>query len=120
MRQRIGAADYFLTLRGDGPPVLLLHGFPETHACWEPIAPRLEQSHRVVAVDLRGYGASTAPPGGPHGEGYTKREIAAELVELMGALGHGRFAVVVVTTAARGSPTGWRWTIPTASIASPL
>jgi haloacetate dehalogenase len=74
--------------------VLLLHGFPETHLCWAAVAPRLAGSFTVVAPDIRGYGASTAPAGGPHGEGYTKREMAAELVELMGALGHERFAVV--------------------------
>jgi haloacetate dehalogenase len=74
--------------------VLLLHGFPETHLCWHRVAPRLPLAHTVVAPDLRGYGASEAPPGGPHGEGYSKREMAAELVELMAALGHERFAVV--------------------------
>lgn len=77
-----------------GPPLLLLHGFPEPHACWHHIAPRLAAAHRVIAPDLRGYGASEAPPGGPRGEGYTKREIATELVELMANLGHERFAVV--------------------------
>jgi haloacetate dehalogenase len=90
----IGDASYFVTQGGDGPPVLLLHGFPETHACWHRVAPRLADTHRVVAPDLRGYGASEAPPGGPRGEGYTKREMAAELVELMTGLGHQRFAVV--------------------------
>src|SRR3712207_3304069 len=85
--RRIGDATYFVADRGSGPPRLLLHGFPES-------APRLAETHRVVAPDLRGYGASDAPPGGPHGEGYTKREMAADLVELMAALGHERFAVV--------------------------
>jgi haloacetate dehalogenase len=79
---------------GSGEPLLLLHGFPETHACWGRIAPGLSRSHRVVMPDLRGYGASEAPPGGPHGEGFTKREMAGELIELMGALGHAEFAVV--------------------------
>ncbi len=74
--------------------MLLLHGFPQTHACWHRVAPRLASSFTVVAPDLRGYGASSAPPGGPAGEGYTKREMAAELVELMAELGHDRFAVV--------------------------
>ena len=74
--------------------MLLLHGFPETHACWEDVAPRLAATHRVVAPDLRGYGDSEAPPGGPQGEGYTKREMAAELVLLMQGLGHERFAVI--------------------------
>ena len=72
--------------QGAGPPVLLLHGFPETHLCWREVAPRLAQSHTVVLADLKGYGASEAPPGGPLGEGYSKREMAAELIELMGEL----------------------------------
>ena len=90
----IGEAVYFVAQGGDGAALLLLHGFPETHACWHRIAPRLANTHRVIAPDLRGYGASEAPPGGPRGEGYTKREMAAELVELMSELGHERFAVV--------------------------
>lgn len=93
-RYPVGDARYFVSQSGTGPPLLLLHGFPETHACWHHIAPRLAAAHRVIAPDLRGYGGSEAPPGGPQGEGYTKREIAAELVELMANLGHERFAVV--------------------------
>lgn len=90
----VGEASYFVSQGGSGPPVLLLHGFPETHACWHRIAPALVDAYRVVVPDLRGYGASEAPPGGPRGEGYTKREMAAELVALMAELGHERFAVV--------------------------
>src|SRR5204863_5579490 len=93
-RHSIGKASYFVSSGGTGPPILLLHGFPETHACWHAIAPALARDHRVVVPDLRGYGASEAPPGGPRGEGYTKREMAAELVALMAELGHERFAVV--------------------------
>jgi haloacetate dehalogenase len=93
-RHRVGETRYLVSRGGAGSPVLLLHGFPETHACWHRIAPRLAERHSVVAPDLRGYGDSEAPPGGPRGEGYTKREMAAELVELMAALGHERFAVV--------------------------
>jgi haloacetate dehalogenase len=93
-RQVIGDADLHVVTAGDGPPVLLLHGFPETSHCWREVAPRLAESHAVVVPDLRGYGSSLAPAGGPHGEGYSKREMAAELIELMSALGHERFAVV--------------------------
>jgi haloacetate dehalogenase len=93
-RRAIGEADYFVAHGGAGPALLLLHGFPETHVCWERIAPALAGAHRVVAPDLRGYGASRAPAGGPRGEGYSKREMAGELVELMAALGHERFAIV--------------------------
>jgi haloacetate dehalogenase len=93
-RQVVGDADYYVASKGEGPPVLLLHGFPETHFCWRDVAPRLAGEHAVVAPDLRGYGASRAPAGGPRGEGFSKREMAAELVALMSALGHERFAVV--------------------------
>ena len=93
-RITVGATSYFVATGGDGPPLLLLHGFPETHLCWQRVAPALVAAHGIVAPDLKGYGASEAPAGGPNGEGYSKREMAAELVELMGALGHDRFAVV--------------------------
>jgi haloacetate dehalogenase len=93
-RRSVAAATYHVSLAGSGAPVLLLHGFPETHVCWHRIGPHLARTHRVVAADLRGYGASEAPAGGPLGEGYTKREMAAELVEIMRGLGHERFAVV--------------------------
>jgi haloacetate dehalogenase len=93
-RHVVGEASYFVARGGAGPPVLLLHGFPQTHLCWLRVAPELARSHSVVAPDLRGYGASRAPAGGPRGEGYSKREMAAELVELMTVFGHERFAVV--------------------------
>ncbi len=50
---------------GDGPPVLLLHGYPQTHAMWHAVAPRLAERYTVVCTDLRGYGDSGKPPGGP-------------------------------------------------------
>jgi haloacetate dehalogenase len=90
----IAESSYFVSRGGSGPPLLLLHGFPETHACWQRVAPELAREHEVIAPDLRGYGASEAPAGGPRGEGYTKREMASELVRLMAELGHERFAVV--------------------------
>jgi pimeloyl-ACP methyl ester carboxylesterase len=92
--RRVGDASYFVVERGSGPPVLLLHGFPETYRCWDRVVPRLAETYRVVTPDLRGYGASQAPSGGPDGEGYSKREMAAELVELMAGMGHERFVVV--------------------------
>jgi haloacetate dehalogenase len=93
-RAAIGDVDYLLGVAGHGDPVLLLHGFPETHYCWRSVIPMLAETHTVVACDLRGYGASRAPAGGPRGEGFSKREIAVELVELMHVLGFERFAVV--------------------------
>jgi haloacetate dehalogenase len=94
LRVRIDEADYFVSRGGSGPAVLLLHGFPETHSCWHRIAPRLAETTTVVAPDIRGYGASEAPPGGARGEGYTKREMADDVAQLMRELGHQRFAVV--------------------------
>jgi haloacetate dehalogenase len=90
----VGPTRYRPGAAGDGPPVLLLHGFPETHYCWHRVAPGLTEDHTVVVCDLKGYGESRSAPGGPLGEGYSNRERAAELVELMGRLGHERFSVV--------------------------
>ena len=75
----------------DGPAVLLLHGYPQTHAIWHKIAPRLAERFNVVASDLRGYGDSGKPASTPGHETYSKREMARDQVELMRALGHERF-----------------------------
>src|SRR5918997_6718515 len=90
----VGPTEYRPGVAGAGPPVLLLHGFPQTHFCWHRVAPALAERHTVVVCDLKGYGESRSAPGGPRGEGYSNRERAAELVELMAALGFDRFAVV--------------------------
>src|ERR671924_1862105 len=90
----VGPTSYRPGVAGDGPPVLLLHGFPQTHYCWHRVAPALAPENTVVVCDLKGYGESRSAPGGPLGEGYSKREMAAELVELMGRLGFERFSVV--------------------------
>jgi haloacetate dehalogenase len=90
----IGPTRYRPGMAGDGPPVLLLHGFPETHHCWHPVAPGLVEDHTLVVCDLKGYGESRSAPGGPLGEGYSNRERAAELVKLMARLGFERFSVV--------------------------
>lgn len=78
---------------GDGPPVLLLHGFPQTHAMWEPVARELARTHTVVATDLRGYGASGRPESGPDHAAYSFRAMAADQVAVMARLGFDRFAV---------------------------
>ncbi|MBV9892190.1 MAG: alpha/beta hydrolase, partial [Rhizobacter sp.] len=82
----------------DRPPLLLLHGYPQTHAMWYRVATNLASSFRVVMPDLRGYGDSTKPapaatPELDHAQ-YSKRAMAADLVALMRSLGHERFAVV--------------------------
>src|SRR5919197_1737046 len=104
-RATAGGADYLLATAGRGSPVLLLHGFPQTHFCWRGVVPTLSRSHAVIAPDLRGYGASTAPAGGAHGEGFSKRDMANDLVELMGDLGFQRFTVVGHD---RGARVGYR------------
>lgn len=79
---------------GSGPPVLLLHGFPETRACWHKIAGGLARRFTVIAADLRGYGASSKPLGGRGHAAYAKRAMAADQVALMQALGFPRFRLV--------------------------
>ena len=79
--------------KGSGPPLLLIHGYPQTKAMWHKIAPGLAERFTVVATDSRGYGASSRPPAGDDHAGYSKRRMAADLVEVMGALGFPRFAV---------------------------
>ena len=79
---------------GSGPPVLLLHGHPQTLSTWLHVAPRLAERRCVVAMDLRGYGDSDKPDGGERHAGYAKRAMAADAVAVMRALGHERFAVV--------------------------
>ncbi len=79
---------------GEGPPVLLLHGYPQTHRMWHGVAPALARTHTVVAPDLRGYGASAKPASAPDHATYSKRATAADQVGLMHALGFDTFAVV--------------------------
>jgi haloacetate dehalogenase len=73
---------------------LLLHGFPQTHAEWHKIAPRLAEEFTVIAADLRGYGDSSKPPDGENHSGYCKRATAQDQVEVMRHFGFDRFAVV--------------------------
>jgi haloacetate dehalogenase len=79
---------------GSGPPVLLLHGYPQTHAMWHRVAPRLASGFTVVASDLRGYGDSAKPASAPDHAVYSKRAMAADQVALMTALGLVPFHVV--------------------------
>lgn len=90
----VGGSSVALSTAGQGPPVLLLHGYPQTRACWHRVAPALAERFTVVAADLRGYGESAKPPGGPGHAAYSKRAMAADLVEAMAAIGHPRFQVV--------------------------
>lgn len=78
---------------GAGPPILLLHGYPQTHVMWHRVAPSLARDFTVVVPDLRGYGDSSKPDGGPDHAGYSKRAMAQDQVEVMHRLGFERFAV---------------------------
>jgi haloacetate dehalogenase len=94
-RARIAANGITLNVRhgGSGPPLLLLHGYPQTHLMWRKVAPLLANRHTLVIPDLRGYGDSDKPPGGDDHSGYSKRAMAQDQVELMRALGFERYAV---------------------------
>jgi haloacetate dehalogenase len=78
---------------GDGPPLLLLHGHPQTHAMWHAVAPQLAAEKTVVCADLRGYGGSSGPRTTPDHEPYSKRAMARDMIELMEGLGFERFSV---------------------------
>lgn len=80
-------------IAGEGPPLLLLHGHPQTHVTWRKIAPALARHFTVIAADLRGYGDSSKPSGGDGHVNYSKRAMAKDQVELMRALGFDRFSV---------------------------
>lgn len=90
---------------GSGPPLLLLHGFPQTHVCWHRIAPELARHFTLVIPDLRGYGDSKGPPTDSEHRPYSKRAMAQDFVDVMQALGHRRFGVV---SHDRGGRVGYR------------
>jgi len=105
--QRIQTSGATINLRrgGSGPPLLLIHGYPQTHVEWHKIAPRLAQKFTVVMPDLRGYGDSTKPPDGENHINYSKRFMALDQIEVMRTLGFPRFAVVGHD---RGARVTWR------------
>ena len=86
---------------GSGPPLLLLHGHPQTHAIWHRVAPRLAEHFTVVACDLRGYGDSSKPQGAPDHANYSKRAMAADMVAVMQSLGFASFRVLAHDRGAR-------------------
>ena len=89
-----GETSIFIRHGGSGPPVLLLHGFPETHLMWREIAPALARDFTVVCADLRGYGKSGCPASTTDHAPYSKRAMARDMVAVMKQLGVERFAVV--------------------------
>lgn len=91
---RTSGATIHLEYAGEGPPVLLLHGYPESHVIWHKVAPQLARDYTVVCADLRGYGDSSKPKGVPGHANYSKRAMAQDMAEVMQALGHRSFHVV--------------------------
>jgi haloacetate dehalogenase len=92
-QHQVGEVSLRVRVGGSGPPLLLLHGYPQTSAMWGPVAGGLADRFTVVAPDLRGYGGSSQPPTVPGHETYGKRAMAADGVELMHQLGFDLFDV---------------------------
>src|SRR5256885_7717721 len=88
-----GETTIFVRSHGSGPPLLLLHGFPETHLMWRSVARLLAHEFTVVCADLRGYGQSGCPVSTPDHAPYAKRAMAQDMVIVMERLGFPRFAV---------------------------
>jgi haloacetate dehalogenase len=89
----VGETTIFIRRKGSGRPLLLLHGFPQTHLMWHRVAPILAEDFTVVCADLRGYGASGKPPSRPDHAPYAKGAMALDMVRMMEAQGFSRFAV---------------------------
>jgi len=111
----LGDAVIHAEVGGGGPPLLLLHGYPQTHVAWHRIAPELARHFTVVAPDLRGYGDSIGPAGDPLHIRHCKRTLAADKRALMRALGFERFAVMGHD---RGARVGYRLCLDSPEAAS--
>ena len=105
-RIAVGDAEINVLTGGGGPPVLLLHGYPQTHVIWHKVAPLLASKLMLVIPDLPGYGASKGPAPDPANQNYSKRNIARLLAALMSLLGHEKFAVAGHD---RGGASGFGW-----------
>ncbi len=110
-------ADIFVRIGGDGPPLLLLHGYPQTHVMWHRLAPVLARHFRLVIADLRGYGRSSMPQNDRDNRVYSKRAMAADMVAVMTALGHERFAVAGHD---RGGRVGYRMALDAPAVVERL
>ncbi len=93
-RIQTSGSEIFLRKGGSGPPLLLLHGYPQTHVIWHKIAPALAEHFTVIIPDLRGYGDSAKPESDADHSPYSKRAMALDMVEVMAALGFERFKLV--------------------------
>src|SRR5262249_46116751 len=112
------AGRIFARSGGKGPPLLLLHGYPQTNVMWHRVAPALLAHFSLIIPDLPGYGWSDAPSSDATHAPYTKRAMAAVMIEAMEALGHVRFRLAGHDRAA-ASPIGSRSTTPGGSSSSP-
>ena len=90
-RVKTEGAEIFLRTGGRGPPLLLLHGYPQTHACWHKVAAELARHVTLVMPDLRGYGSSSVPASDPEHRRYSKRAMAEDCLQVMRSLGHHHF-----------------------------
>jgi haloacetate dehalogenase len=104
-RIAVSEAELHCLTGGSGPPLLLLHGYPQTHVAWHRVAPRLMRHFSLVVPDLRGYGRSRGPRPDPAHQHYSKRAMAKDVAELMSALGHERF---LLAGHDRGARVGFR------------
>ena len=100
-----GEAEIFARIGGSGPPLLMLHGYPQCHVMWHRVAPTLAENFTCVIADLRGYGASSVPVSKPDHESYSKRAMARDMVAVMAELGFDRFALAGHD---RGGRVGYR------------
>jgi haloacetate dehalogenase len=104
-RVSTGEADLFVRIGGAGPPLLLLHGYPQTHVAWHRLAPILARHFTLILPDLRGYGQSCGPAPDAEHRRYSKRAMAQDMAALMTALGHERFRLAGHD---RGARVGYR------------
>jgi haloacetate dehalogenase len=103
--------------RGNGVPLLLLHGYPENHRMWARVAPSLAKDFSVVCADLRGYGDSSKPEGAPDHSNYSKRAMATDMLEVMAALGHREF---LLAGHDRGGRVAYRLTLDNPTVVKRL
>ncbi|KFC51180.1 alpha/beta hydrolase [Halomonas sp. SUBG004] len=99
--RRVNGVEIAYRVGGSGPALLLLHGHPQTHVIWHKVVDTLAQHFTVIAADLRGYGDSSKPDDDPEHLNYAKRTMAADMAELMSALGFERFKVLAHDRGAR-------------------
>lgn len=93
LRIKTGTVEINLVHAGDGHPLLLLHGYPQSHVMWHAVAPQLAEHFHVICPDLRGYGDSSKPAGTPDHDNYSKRAMAQDMVKVMESLGYSEFFV---------------------------